>query len=567
MPQFPFEPIRRHQLDPKPTPKAKAKAAPKQLDKGAEARNVNVQAEERVVPESKAKPKTADDFKFKTTESIGPVARVKLDPSQRPKTKSSRKSPFRDQGLFDDTDSLVQIRDRLGKPVVFSLLAISLVGLIYWFSRPADNESARKSQLLPMMTQSEELLQSEVPSKAILAERTELADQLMTFKESDEAQHRGAELKLRSLTNWDVRNIESSVRDDEIRDQIQKASRSFINSRNKKVSNLARVGLMLARVHKYVDSPNEKFFPELLDQYKLVSNFARDDLPTAQNLFKIASSFESRELKDESAQLFRAISLACSTSQKEEITALAADAKERVTGTSGLLDELKALLADDKKVEIETVREKISSSLSEGSISVSSMEAALDFLDLLVQKNAAKVTAQLMPDIGAAVYLLPPGIERDAIKQRFDDAQKRVGLIDKVFEFDGLYTLEGRPISRSSFEKQPKFVVFWSPDNRNSIELLKRISDKAKEFIQRKVKIIAIASIDDTRTERARISSVRGDCRGIDFYALYNGRTQSQAFVSRFPVPGLPYWCLLSQFDKVQALNTSPGIIVVQDLY
>ena len=256
----------------------------------------------------------------------------------------------------------------------------------------------------------------------------------MTFKESDEAQHRGAELKLRSLTNWDVRNIESSVRDDEIRDQIQNASRSFINSRNKKVSNLARVGLMLARVHKYVDSPNEKFFPELLDQYKLVSNFARDDLPTAQNLFKIASSFESRELKDESAQLFRAISLACSTSQKEEITALAADAKERVTGTSGLLDELKALLADDKKVEIETVREKISSSLSEGSISVSSMEAALDFLDLLVQKNAAKVTAQLMPDIGAAVYLLPPGIERDAIKQRFDDAQKRVGLIDKVFE-------------------------------------------------------------------------------------------------------------------------------------
>ena len=531
------------------------------------ASDANKSASKKVVsPKEPVEP-----LKFKPTGELkGPVTRIKLDPSERPKSsKSSRKSPFRDRGLLDDTDSLLQMRNSIGKPIVYTLLAIGLVYLIFIFSRPTDETAKMEKELRPLLTQADQML-ADVGSidSDELKKRIEFADQLSEFKDSQEALDHSSELKLRSLTTLDALNIEKQITDEDIKNLMEANSREFINSRNKTVSNLSKVGLMLIRVHGYLDAPNEKFFPELLDQFKLISNFAREDLPTARNLFRVANAFEARQLADESSQLFRSINLACAASPNQDITAVATEARGKLsTTTSTLFDDLKKMISTGEKIKIDQVQTKIKENLTEETISASAVEAVLDFLDLLVQKNAVNAVNILMPDVSSSIYNLPLGFERDTVKQRLDNSTKRMEQIGKTFTFNGLFSVEGRPISRTSFAKRPKLVVFWSPENSKSMDLLNRLSDKTKEFLARKVKIIAISTVEDSRADRERVLDIANKIQGIEFYTLIKERTQSQAFASRFPVPKLPYWILLSEEDETLALNTPPGIVVVDDLY
>lgn len=563
MPQFPFEPDRKQSQSTGSTGIAADKIVGRQTVAGEDLGPVLDQNKNLTTsPKDPVEP-----LKFKPTGELkGPVTRVKLDRTTRPK--GSKKSPFKDRGLLDDTDSLVQLRESLGKPIAYTLLALTLVYLIYFFSRPVDESAKLEESVRPLITQADQMLvEQEATDVEVMKTRIALSDQLLEFKNSTEAVDKGSELKLRSLTTWDTLNIANQRQDADTTTLMEENSREFINSRNKKVSNLSKVGLMLIRVHKYLEAPNARFFPELLDQFKLIANFAREDLPTARNLLRVAGAFESRSLADESNKLYHAINLTCSTSTEQNISAIANEARSKLVTTTTLYDDLTKMISSGEKIKIDSVRTKINENLTEQTISVSNAEAALDFMDLLTQRNATPAVKFLMEDFSQSVYNLPAGIERDAIKKRYDDSRKRIELVEKVFRFDGVYSVEGRPISRSSFDKQPKMIVFWSPDNSKSIKLLERLSEKTKEFIQRKVKIIAISAIDDTRQSKDRVVEIANDSRGIEFYTLIKDRTPSQAFLGRFPLPKLPYWILLSEDDKVRALDVPPGIIKIDDLY
>ena len=553
MPQFPFEPDRKHS-NPLGNYSGKIVEPP--------AATIVEPTKKAVSPKEPVEP-----IKFRTSGELkGPVTRVKLDPSDRPRSK--KKSPFRDRGLLDDTDSLVQLRNSFGKPIVYTLLAVALVYLIYMFSRPSNEAAKAEEELRPLVTQANHMLaDSDIDNKDNLKKRIAFADRLQKYRSSQEATDLSSELKLRSLTTLDAINLANQLETGETKSQMETQSRASINSQNKTVANLAKVGLMQVRVHSYLDTPNKRFFPELLDQFKLVSSFAREDLSTARNLLRVATAFESRQLIEESNQLFRAVNLTCSASPNQNIAAVANEARGKLATTTTLFADLKKMISTGEKIEIAAVSTKINGSLSKDTISVSAVEAVLDFFELLVQRNAVNALNVLMPDVSKAIYDLPGGIERDAVRERFDGTKKRLAQVGEVFQFNGLYSIEGRPISRTNFDKQRKMILFWSPDNSKSLDLLQRISVKAEEFAKQRVKIIAITTIEDNQASRNRVVDIANEHGGIEFYTLIKGRMPSQAFASRFPLPKIPYWLLLTEDDRPRALNVPPGIIDVQDMY
>ena len=59
----------------------------------------------------------------------------------------SKKSPFKESGLFEDADTIVKFRDDFGKPFVLTVLVVGLVASIYWFSQPTDDSGKIDQQI------------------------------------------------------------------------------------------------------------------------------------------------------------------------------------------------------------------------------------------------------------------------------------------------------------------------------------------------------------------------------------------------------------------------------------
>ena len=545
MPQFPYQ------------PKSADPAAETSSDTAIPIAKVKP-IEERPV-EKKAKP----PIKFKSVEPKGPVTRVRIDGNgNEPKTES-KSSPFRDSGLLEDVDSIVKFRDDFGKPFVITVLALAIVGAIYWFSRPADKAGEAEKTISSLLVQADDL-ESQNPESLqqnfdLFDLRIDVADQLLAFDDQSIALDRGAELKLKTLVSWDTLNLENNIQDPTVTNKLETAAREFINSRNRTVANNAKVGLSLIRIRGYLDNPQPESFPEILDQFKLVSSFAEGDLGSAQNLLKIAKHFRGNGLTNESNQLFRAVNLACSASHNSEVAAIGSDAGQYLKSSSSLLKELKGLVATKGEVALQPIRQKIAENTTEESITTAKLESILEFLNFLVEHRAVPAVRVLLTDFSKGIYLVEAGIERDAIKKKYEDLSKRVDLVGKAFNFSGLYSVEGRPTSRGSLNSSNKILVFWSPENQKSVKLIKQMSEKHKLFSARRIQVVAVANMDDKN--KRQVVELSNNTRGIEFLTLQKENSDSQAFINRTPIPKLPYWILLDKQDRVYAIN-----IAINDL-
>ena len=68
--------------------------------------------------------------------------------------------------------------------------------------------------------------------------------------------------------------------------------------------------------------------------------------------------------------------------------------------------------------------------------------------------------------------------------------------------------------------------------------------------------MIAIATVGG-ESDQQKVVNMSNNTKGILFLTLQQGRTESQSFITRTPIPKLPYWMLLDRQNKVQALNVS----------
>ena len=506
--------------------------------------------------------KEKEPIKFKLAQPTAPVSRVRIKGA--PPKSSSTKNPFKDDGLFEDKESLARFRDDFGRPLILTIAAIAAVFLIYRLSVPTDQTAVMNETLAPLYAQADQFDATQAASPEEFQSRIELADQLIGFTKEVEAVDRGAELKLRTLTTLNSIALERQNIQTESLDLLEATSRQFINSRNKKVSNYAKLGLTLIRVGRYLESPDKAYFPEILDQFKLVSSFATDDIVSAKNLLRVADAFSSSSFSDEAAQFYRAVNVACSASHNEEIAAIGGEARSRVSGSDSVLEELNQILAEakeSKKFPLQIVRNKIAENTREDTVSGGKLESILDFCEQLLQQDAVPPARKILDDIASSIYLISAGIERDSIKKRYDNIQTIVKHFGEAFEFEGLYSVEGRPISQSSLQRKPKLVLFWSPENAKSIKLINRLSDSYLQFVQRKIQVVAIATITDNVDDRNKILDMSNQTRGIEFLTLVKGDSESQAFSSRYPIPKVPFWMLLDQNDRIRGFNTSPAFI------
>ncbi|MEM9410846.1 MAG: hypothetical protein AAGA30_07010 [Planctomycetota bacterium] len=505
-----------------------------------------------------------EPIKYKTVETKGPVSRVRLSGEKKSKS-TTKKNPFKDANLLEDTDSLIQFRDNFGKPVALTVVAVAIVFGIYWFSQPSSTES-ENAEAISQLIQKVETLSADKPSsqkerKQHFQQQIELADQLLEFEDDPSALERGAELKLQTLTEWDAIQLQTGNSNNEIRETLEETSRQYINSRFQTVTSYAKVGLTLIRVHKYLDNPDITFFPEILDQFKLVTTFAKKDVVSAKNLMRVAEAFESRELDEEASQLFQAINLSFSASPNDQIASIGLDARLRVSDASNLFEDLKSLIKPDQPLPIADIRKMIGENTKEGSVTISAIESTLEFAEMLVTKNMIPATRTILGDLSRPIFSLSPGLEKDTIKKRFDDFQRRVTLIGQEFKYNGLYSVNGRPIKRTNLERQMKFVVFWSPENKASIELINSLSDAFAEFAKREIQVVAISSV--VKGETAAVEQMANSQRGIEFLTLIQGDTASREFTSRFPLPKLPFWVLLTNNDRIQGYNVAPRFLKI----
>ena len=501
-------------------------------------------------------------IKFKSAQPAKPVTRVRINGA--PKTRITTRNPFKDERLFDDKDSLIKFRDEIGRPLVLTIGAIALVTVIYWYSRPAEDQTMINEKLAPLLAQADEFDAQTATSSEQFQSRIELADQLIGFTTETSAADRGAELKLRTLAQWNINDLKLSSSAPESMDLLESTSRQFINSRNKNVSNYAKLGLTLIRVIGYLESPDPSYFPEILSQFELVANFASDDELAARSLMDIATAFASKGFEDEAAQYFHAINVTCSNSHNQAIATIGLDARGKISDSEPIAQELKSMLEGIETISefpLDAIRERIRQSTSVEKISAGKMESILDFVEYLIQRNAILQTQTILADISTPIYRLPEGIERRTIKKRFDDIQTIVKQFEQVFNFEGLYSVEGRPISQSSLQRRAKMVVFWSPENSKSVDLLDKLSDNFLKFANRKIQLIAVVNISDNVDDRNKILELSNQSQGIDFLTLVKGDVNSQALLSRYPITKIPSWILLDPDDKIRGLNISPPFI------
>lgn len=501
-------------------------------------------------------------IKFKTAQPAGPVARVRIKDAS--KSSTSRKSPFKDDGLFEDKDSLTKFRDDVGRPLILTLAAIALVAFIYWFSTSGDDQKSIDEKLQSLLAQAEELQQETATTPDQYQTRIELADQLIGLNKETTAVDQGATIKLKTLTRWMTENLLQSNTDPEIQNQLEATSRQFINSRNKQVSHYAKLGVTLIRASNYLESPEPSYFREIVARFQSVANLSKDDVIAASTLMDIAKIFEERGFETESSDFYQAVNYACSNSHDQVIAQIGLEAKSKLASFDSLADDLKMMLdgvKNSKDFPLEAIRKKIKDNTSKENINAARMTSILDFVEFLLHQNAIPQIKLIMDDLSDVIDEVAEGIQRDTIKSRYDDISTLVTQFGQTFNFDGLYSAEGRPISQASLQQKAKFVVFWSPDNSKSFDLVKQLSRNHLEFKQRNIQVIAIANVSDDAAERNKILELSNETKGIDFLTLAKGNSQSQAMFSRYPIPGIPYWILLDPDDKIRGFKTTPRFL------
>ena len=440
-----------------------------------------------------------------------------------------------------------------------TVLVVAVVSLLYWFSRPTDNSIVVRNSIAPLLEQADDLEAQPVgtltDSVKLFEDSLRTADQLLEFEETL-AVDRGAELKLKTLSTWQSLNMKNQVYDAGIIEDLESSSREFINSRNRRVGSYAKVGLTLVRLREYLAKSNANSFPDILDQFKLVSGFADSDLGIAKNLMTVSHVFQQRGFADEAKQLFRTINLSCAASHNPEIVAIGTEARQFVSDANSLLSDLKAALVPGQKVDFETIRKTINLNTREDTVSTAGMESILDFLDYLAGKSEVETARTLLQEISKPVSLVPAGVERQSVRKKYDDVKKRLDYVGFTFQYEGLYTLDGDPALAGNFQGKNKMVVFWSPQNQQSVDFIRELPGTSERFKSQDVQILAVAVVGG-ENEFSSASKIAAGISGCEFLALPRNKPDSVVFSRRLPLPSLPYWVMVDRFNVVRALNVT----------
>jgi hypothetical protein len=448
MPQFPFHPNSTENKD-------SSEEAPSAIDPPVAKNTPTETDQEPTAKEVKPEQKPKKSIKFKSIEPKGPVVRKRINETEvAPVAKSSRKKhPFEEGNIFEDPEALIRFRDNFGRPFALTVAAVAIVSFIYWFSSPASRTTKFEQKIDPLLAQADELesqsLEKADPDSQQLKKQIEVANKLLEFSSESIALDRGAELKLMALATWATTNLKNNIQDDELQANLEDTSREFISSRNRTVSNHAKIGLTINRVRDYLNDPQAKSFSDILQRFKLVGSFASGDQTSAKNLLNIAHVFSAKGLKEEAQDLYRVVSLFCSTSQNANISGIGIEARQRLVSSNSVYDRLKSMVSEVGTTDLESIRKTINENTQSDTISTAGMESILRFLEYLVEKNAISATQTLLNDLSQSTYLLPSGIQRESIQKKYQDLSQRVNSVGRTFDFVGLFSVEGRPISKT----------------------------------------------------------------------------------------------------------------------
>ena len=209
------------------------------------------------------------------------------------------------------------------------------------------------------------------------------------------------------------------------------------------------------------------------------------------------------------------------------------------------------------KEKLALYQKRVKTELQSKTVTASTLNAAIEFSDYLIEKNSVVSAKYLLEDVREAVYLIEDSSRRSQIRDRYYASKKRADYFGRPFVFNGLYDLDGKATGIDDSSQFLKLVVFWSLNSQISVELVEQIDNIQAEFKSRRVKVVAVC---ETKNQSARdqLRTIATANDSIEFLQLKSSDRASELFLERFPVRKYPYLLMLSAKNEVAGINVDP---------
>ena len=209
------------------------------------------------------------------------------------------------------------------------------------------------------------------------------------------------------------------------------------------------------------------------------------------------------------------------------------------------------------KEKLASYQQRVRSELQAENVSASTLTAAIEFSDYLIENNSVASAKDLLAEVRDAVYLVSDSKQRSRIRERYYSAKKRLDYFGRPFVFNGLYDLDGKVSGLDDSNQVLKLVVFWSLESQVSVSLIEQIERIKEEFKSRRVKVVAVCETENS-SSRKKLQTIAEANSSIEFLQLKSGDRASDLFSDRFPVRKFPYLLMLSAKNDVAGINVDP---------
>ena len=138
------------------------------------------------------------------------------------------------------------------------------------------------------------------------------------------------------------------------------------------------------------------------------------------------------------------------------------------------------------------LQQQVDALVSSNDLSDSGFDMLLAMLEVLVQNG--KITE--VQEIGNSLLTRLPAISGKAVQQDVEKKIKatlnRANLMGQVVRFNGLAVGEGRTFDSSLLDGSMVVAVFWSPENKLSMERLSNVHKMVSLFDDGRLNLVAI---------------------------------------------------------------------------
>ena len=323
---------------------------------------------------------------------------------------------------------------------------------------------------------------------------------------------------------------------------------SFVNDSNPEVARLARLDKAKALVYESTDGDLATKFETLEENFLgLIELYPNDDV-VASTLKSLALQLDSSDRKS-SRSLLQSI-----VNKYEKLPVTSAGVMhqmktikdELILEQSGIVELAKEAVATDSYDKYLEKLYELAELPDTGVELVNRIYRAIGFFE---SKGKHDIALKILEKLGSTVFTRQDSIAKEQAFRVSQFGKIRNTAVGKPFDFSDL-NADGEPVDLLQFSDRPVLLVFYSPNNPKSRQLLKNINGTYNLISRTGVRVVAIA-VDEAKTDNTPIE-LSPEWVNIKS-SPPPGRT-SEIF-KRCPVTSVPYFAVVNHAGVLEKIN------------